>query len=114
MNTTLNHRISIFVPSTVDGNKPAKRLAKKEAKRAAKYLCTYFGGATQQAAQGYWISDTKGLIKEEQTVIFAQCTEADREAHTAKVMAYAKRLARRMRQEAVTVVVDSEMYFIQG
>lgn len=44
----LNHRISIFVPSTVDGNKPAKRLA------------------------------------------------------------------RRMRQEAVTILVDSEMYFIQG
>lgn len=110
----LTHRISVFIPSTVDGNKPAKRLAKRETKRAAKYFCIYFGGCTAQRAAGYWISDTKGLIQETQTVVFSQCTETDKEAHTAKVLAYAKRLARRMRQEAVTVQIDNEMQFICG
>lgn len=110
----LTHRISLFIPSTVDGNRPAKRQAKREAKRAARYLCNYFGGATQQEAKGYWMSDQKGLIEEAQTVIYSQCTEEAKEAHTAKVKAYARRLARRMRQEAVTVQIDNEMIFIQG
>lgn len=111
---TLSHRISIFVPSTFECNKPAKRMQARETKRAAKYLCSYFGGCTAQRAEGYWVSDTKGLIKEAQNIVFSACTEADKETHTAKVLAYAKRLARRMKQEAITVQLDDTLIFVEG
>ena len=110
----LNHRISIYVPSTTDGDKPARRAQKRETARAARYLCKYFGGCTQTAARGYWVSNTKGLISEGQNIVFSACTEADKERHAAKVAAYCKRLARRMRQEAVTLEIDSELLFIEA
>lgn len=110
----LNNRISIFVPSTIDGNKPAKRMQKKETKRAAVYFCTYFGGATESRANGYYTSPEKGLIREAQNIIYSACTDEDLKNHEAKVLAYAKRLCRRMRQESVAVEINDTMYFVSA
>ena len=110
----LSHRIAIYVPSTFAGNKPARMMQKRESKRAARYLCNYFGGCTQTQAVGYWNSPEKGLIPERQNIIFSACTEEGKQAHTTKVIAYARRLARRMKQEAVTVEIDGVMEFIEA
>lgn len=114
MNTTLNHRVTIYVPSTCEGNKPAKRLQKKVSKHVAKKFSCMFGGCTQQAANGFWVSDTKGLIAEKQNLIFAACTEADREKNTARVFSLAKFICKYMRQEAVTVEIDNTLYFVEA
>ena len=108
----LTNEIQIFIPSTYDGNKPAKRMQRKETKRASKYFCSYFGGATEQPANGYYISDSKGLIKEKQNIIYSACTDEALTEHENKIFAYAKRLCRRMKQEAVTVKVNNNMYFV--
>ena len=110
----LNHRIAVYVPSTFAGNKPARMMQRRETKRAARYLCNLFGGCTQTRAAGYWMSTEKGLIKEGQNIIYSACTEESKKAHTAKVIAYAKRLARRMQQEAVTVEIDGVLNFIEA
>ena len=67
----LTDRVTIYVPSTTEGNKPAKGLQKKVTKHTAKVFSRIFGGATSYKARGYWNSSEKGLI--------ADCTEADRE-----------------------------------
>lgn len=108
----LNNKISIYVPSTYDGNKSAKMMQKRETKRVAKYFCSYFGGATESKANGYYTSPTKGLIKESQNIVYSACTEEDMEMHKSKVFAYAKRLCRRMVQEAITIEINNNMYFI--
>lgn len=110
----LKNRISVFVPSTYEGNKPAKRMQKKAVKHAAKYLCKYFGGSTAQEAQGFWNSPEKGLIAEKQVIVFAQCTNTDLQANREKVFNMAKALCRWMKQEAVTVTVNDEMYFVEA
>lgn len=110
----LTNKIAIYVPSTTDGNRPARLAQRREAKRASKYLCTLFGGATATTAQGYYISPEKGLIEERQRVVYAYCTESDRERTTAGIVAYVKRLCRRMRQESVTLEINGEMQFIEA
>lgn len=111
---TLSHRISIFVPSTFEGNKPAKRLQKKVSKHVAKKFSCMFGGCTQQAATGFWMSDTKGLIPEKQNIIFAACTKADREKHLADVLTIAKAICKYMKQEAVTVDNNGTLIFVEA
>ena len=110
----LTNKIQIFIPSTYEGNKPAKRLQRKETKRASKYFCSYFGGATATTAQGYYISPEKGLIKEKQNIIYSACTDEALTEHKNKFFAYAKRLCRRMRQESVTLEINGTMQFIEG
>lgn len=110
----LTNRISIFVPSTYEGNKPAKRMQKKAAKHAVKYLCKYFGGSTAQEAQGFWHSPEKGLITEKQVIVFAQCSDNDLQAHKESVFNIAKAISKYMKQEAVTVTVNNEMFFVEA
>lgn len=111
---TLNNIIKIYVPSTTDGNKPARLAQRREAKRASKYLCTLYGGATATTAQGYYISPERGLIEERQRVVYAYCTESDRERTMPGITAYVKRLCRRMRQESVTLEINGEMQFVEA
>ena len=114
MNTKLNNRVSIYVPSTTNGNKPAKRLQKKVTRHTAKVFSRLFGGCTAQAAQGFWVSSEKGLIAEGQQIIFAACTEADREKNTDRVFSLAKAICKYMKQEAVTVEINSTLYFVEA
>lgn len=112
--TMLTDRITIYVPSTTDGNRPAKRLQKKVSKHVAKKFSCMFGGCTQQAATGYWMSDTKGLIPEKQNLIFAACTTADREKHLQDVLTIAKAICKYMKQEAVTVDNNGTLLFVEA
>jgi hypothetical protein len=73
-----------------------------------------FGGCTQQAATGYWMSGTKGLIPEKQNLIFAACTPQDREKHLQDVLTIAKAIAKHMKQEAVTVEINNTLYFVEA
>lgn len=109
----LDNNISIFVPSTFDGNKPAKRMQRRETKRTARYLSTYFGGCTQTSATGYYISSSRGLIEERQNICQSFCTVDDLASNRAKIFAYAKRLCRRMKQESITVQINNELYFVE-
>lgn len=112
MNTTLNHRVTIYVPSTYEGNKPARRMARKATAHTARVFSALFGGATATTARGYWMSDKHGLIGETQTLVFSACTEADKEKHTARVIDTARALCRWMKQEAVTVEIDGVLQFV--
>ena len=112
MNTTLNHRVTIYVPSTYEGNKPARRMARKATAHTARVFSALFGGATATTATGYWMSNTKGLIPEKQNLIFAACTTADREKHLADVLTIAKAICKYMKQEAVTVDNNGTLLFV--
>lgn len=110
----LTDRVTIYVPSTTDGNKPAKGLQKRVTKHTARVFSRIFGGATSYKARGYWNSSEKGLIAEEQNIIFSACTKADREKNTARVFSLAKFICKYMRQEAVTVEIDNTLYFVEA
>lgn len=110
----LNHRIAVYVPSTFDGNKPARMMQRKATKKAARRLSALFGGATQTKALGYWVSSEKGLISERQNIVFSACTEQDKESKQEAVLTFARALCKWMKQEAVTVEIDGTMEFVEA
>ena len=110
----LTNRIAIYVPSTYNGNKPARRLQKKACKHVAKHFCRIFGGSTATTANGYWYSDKLGLISENVTIIYANCTENDLQANTANVMQIAKAICKYMKQEAVSVEINNTLQFVEA
>lgn len=106
----LKNKISIYVPSTIDGNKPAKLMQRREAKRTAKFFCSLYGGATTTNANGYYISNEKGLIKERQIIVYSFCDDM----HENGILAFAKRLCKRMKQESIAVEFNNKMIFIEA
>ena len=110
----LNHKICVYIPSTYDGNKPAKRMQKAVTKKAAKRFSILFGGATAQQAHGFWVSGEKGLIAEKQVIVYSNCTESDKVSKSEAVRTFAQAVCKVMKQEAVTVEIDGVMEFIEA
>lgn len=110
----LNHRIAVYVPSTFEGNKPARMMQRRATKKAARRLSQLFGGATQTKALGYWVSSEKGLIAERQNIVYSACTEEDKQTKLQAVLTFAQALCKWMKQEAVTVEIDGELQFIEA
>ena len=110
--TTLKNKVEIYVPSTYNGNKPARILQALKVKKIAKALASMFGGATATKAEGYYISDTKGLIKERQMIVFACCDDEGLIQYKEQVKNLAAGLRDEMKQEAITITINGEMSFI--
>lgn len=106
----LSSRLTIYVPSTTDINKPIDN--KKHVDEAASLLSEFFGGATSTEASGYWLSPTAGLVRERSTMVFAYCHEADLEAHIDEVIDYCDTLKQALTQDAIALEVNGKMYFI--
>ena len=110
--TTLKNKVEIYVPSTYDGNKPARIMQAFKVKKIAKALAAMFGGATATRAEGYYISDTKGLIKERQMIVFACCDDEGLIQYTEQVKNLAAGLRDEMKQESIAITINGEMSFI--
>lgn len=109
---TLKNKVEIYVPSTYNGNKPARIMQHFKVKKIAKALSGMFGGATATRAEGYYISDTKGLIKERQMIVFACCDDEGLIQYKEQVKQLAEGLRDEMKQEAITITINGEMSFI--
>lgn len=109
---TLKNKVEIYVPSTYNGNKPARILQAIKVKKIAKALAAMFGGATATKAEGYYISDTKGLIKERQMIVFACCDDEGLIQYTEQVKNLAAGLRDEMKQESIAITINGAMSFI--
>lgn len=109
----LAHRVTVYVPSTVDAAADAgaaKIRALKE--QTARTLSQLFGGATETAGRGYWISAEHGLIREDVSPIYSNCTVEQLEQSAAAVIRLCEYIRDDMRQEAVSLEIDGRLYFI--
>ena len=110
--TTLKNKVEIYVPSTYNGNKPARIMQAFKVRKIAKALAAMFGGATATKAEGYYISDTKGLIKERQMIVFECCDDEGLIQYSEQVKNLAASLRDEMKQESITITIHGEMSFI--
>lgn len=106
----LSSKITVYVPSTCDIDKPVNTQEWVEA--AATLLSNCFGGATSCAALGYWTSPTAGLVKEHTTQVFAYCSDADLQAKIETVLDFCEAMKKDLTQDAIALEVNGEMYFI--
>ena len=110
----LDHHVSIIIPSTVDVDKPAGDLAEKLALAALEKFARLFGGASRTNGQGAWISEDKGLVVEDNTIITSYCDKHDLMRQLSDVLAFAQLVCKQMGQECVAVQVDDSMCFVDA
>ena len=106
----LSSKITVYVPSTCDINKPIDNSAWVDA--TATLLSNCFGGATSCEALGYWTSPTAGLVKERTTQVFAYCSDADLQAKIESVIDLCEAMKKELSQDAIALEINGEMYFI--
>lgn len=106
----LGSKVTVYVPSTVNVNEQVDNTEYVD--KVAKCLSEWFGGATSTPARGYWVSDIDGLVKENTTVVFAYTNTEGLEQHIDEVVDLCEWLKQMMKQEAVALEINGEMYFI--
>lgn len=108
----LNHRISVYIPSTTQDNEPAPAdLIAEWVRTAKKKFAKLFGGFTAYRAVGGWVSPVHGLVEEPVTVItsFTDDHGLDR---LGEVEEFAATVADALGQEAVTLEIDNSLQFV--
>jgi hypothetical protein len=108
----LNHRVSIFIPATTNGNEPAPAdLIARWVKSAKTKFANLFGGFTSYKAVGGWMSPVHGLVEEPVTVVSSH-TDDDGLDRLGEVEAFAAAVADALGQEAVTLEIDNSLQFV--
>ena len=107
----LRSKVSIYVPSTCDVDKSVDN--SKMVNYVHSQLCLLFGGATCAPAIGGWLSESGELIKERVTVVYAFATDKQMQEHLdSDVLPLCEKIKKDMGQEAVSLEVNGELYFI--
>ena len=105
----LRKKFSIYVPSTVDVDKPIDNSAYVE--KTARFLSEHFGGCTRFDAVGNWIASDEKLVAEKVTICYAFCDVATYYKNILAVKRYARALCAEMRQEAISVEYCGKLTF---
>jgi hypothetical protein len=110
----LNHKITLYVPGTVQGNVPSPHMQAIWTDKVLRGFAEVFGGATLTHATGAWVSPTLGLVKEPVNLV-SSFTDLDGvRAHIGDVKRWAAAIAEEMGQEAVALEVSGEMEFVSA
>jgi|GEM_PF-1725060 len=107
---TLNHTIGIFVPSTMDVDKPIDTLSHVQS--TLSFLGGLFGGATRNQAEGAWSSEESGLVVEAVTIVRSFVSERALQSHLDSVIIFVTDLKKELRQEAIAIDVDNQLLLI--
>jgi CRP-like cAMP-binding protein len=107
---TLNHSIGIFIPSTLDVDRPIDN--KPYVQSTLSFLGTLFGGATRNQAEGAWSSDTSGLVVEPITIVRSFVSENALHTYLDSVITFVTGLKKELQQEAIAIDVDSQLILI--
>lgn len=109
---SLQHRIAVIVPSTVNANQSAsKEVISKWINAAKVKFARLFGGFTAHNAVGGWVSQEHGLIEENVTIVTSY-TDEDGLEFVEMVKEFAAQMAAALGQEVVSVEVDHQLEFI--
>ena len=106
----LSCKCTVIVPATIDVNKEIDNTVYVD--QCASLMSDCFGGATSSVTLGYWKSEKAGLVKEKSTTVFSYCSEKDLQDNIEKIIDYCEWLREELKQEAIALEINGEMYFI--
>lgn len=106
----LSSKVGIYIPSTVDVNVAIDTATVVD--NTLRLLSNSFGGATSTEAIGCWSSVSNGLVKEHITVCYSYTDSLKLEQEIDNIIEYCLRLKQELRQEAISLEVNNELYFI--
>ena len=107
---TLPQRVALYVPGTQGADTATDNAAQVE--RVAAEFSRMFGGATAQESNGFWMSNTAGLVRETVTIVYANCTADQLRERLPDVLTLAQQIKQDMAQEAVSVELNGTLYII--
>ena len=106
----LSCSVKIYVPSTM-----AVDIAIDSSiwiDETLKYLSEIFGGATSSKALGAWLTNSGSLVKEEVTLVFSYATQEQLNSNIDKIYDYCLRIKYSMKQEAIALEINNELYLV--
>ena len=106
----LRKKISIYVPSTVNVDKPIDNSVYVE--KTARFLSDAFGGCTCSSAIGNWIASDKTLVSEKVVVCYAFCDVVSYYKMLKAVYSFARELCAEMSQECISVEFNNKLAFV--
>lgn len=107
---TLPQRVALYVPGTQGADTATDNAAQVE--RVAAEFSRMFGGATAQESNGFWMSNTAGLVRETVTIVYTNCTADQLRERLPDVLTLAQQIKREMAQEAVSAEINGTLYII--
>lgn len=111
---SLDHSVKLYVPSTLDADKPAEtEKVARAVDTVIESFSTWFGGATTNLAAGGWYSaELHKVIYEEIRIVNSFCTLDALEEHYHEVLALAEALKSEFNQEAISLECDGKLFLI--
>lgn len=106
----LDCKVSIYVPSTTDVNRPIDNTEK--VLETIKELSTMFGGATASNAFGGWVSKTGEVVTEKVTIVYSFCSSEQLSTNIEQIYSICQRLKASMKQEAITLEINGQVKFV--
>ncbi|MBM5783054.1 MAG: DUF3574 domain-containing protein [Pelagibacterales bacterium] len=106
----LSASVRVLIPSTISINKNFDN--SQEVDDALSFFSQAFGGATSFVALGAWQSQNLGLIKEKVVAVESFCDQSELEERIDDVVNFCEQLKKRLDQEAISLFVNNELYFI--
>jgi hypothetical protein len=105
---TLSHKVAAYIPATINVNEEIDNTPYVE--EMASIMSKEFGGATSTPANGFWMSESMGLIKEKTTIVFAYAESIE---NLDPIVDYLLKLKEELNQEAMAIEIDGKMYFLK-
>ena len=106
----LDCKVSIFVPFTVDVNKPVDNTEK--VLETIKKLSTIFGGATASNAFGGWVAQNGEVVTEKVTIVYSFCSSEQLQTNIDTIYGICMDLKTSMKQEAITLEINGQVKFV--
>ena len=106
----LNSKVAIYIPSTINVNQTVNN--SEQVKKACVFLSGLFGGCTAVNGSGCWVSDTTGLVTEDVKIIYSFCSRLQLMKSKKSIFNYCRELCREMSQEAISLEINNQLYFV--
>jgi hypothetical protein len=108
--TKLDSKVAIYVPTTVDVNQWAD--TSKQVHNCLAFLASLFGGSTSSKAEGFWVSQEKGEVKEEITIVYAYCTKKALKQERERILNFCLNMKEILRQETIALELEKDFYLL--
>lgn len=106
----LKHSIALYVPSTFNVDEHIDNRVFVASTR--RLFSEFFGGATSFKATGSWVTGNS-VVNESVVIVKSYSSDDDFNTHNlTEVLKFAGYLKEFLRQEAITLEIDNQLYFI--
>lgn len=105
----LGEKLEVIIPGTTSADKVAD--TSKYVNDSLSLLSELFGGATAVKAQGAYVSDSIGLIKEDVTKVYAYAEKIDSDS-LSKVLEFVDKMKTELEQECIGLEINGSFYLV--